>query len=424
MNFSFWVGMLVMLLVAIVILVVPLLKVRNKGSIAYKDSNIMLHEEKLEELDADLAEDRIDQAQYKIARQELDRELLADVPAESISTASLHYSAQASRQPALALAITVFLPTLALLVYMQLGMHAEGELQQAAGDSANQTLPTVEEMTAKLENKLRAEGGEVEEWAMLGRAYKHLGKYAEAAEALATASAVEPNAQLMLEQAEALALLNGQKFDLKARELTLDALKLEPDNVNALWFAGVAEYQFGNFRQSISHLSKLASVAKDDDEINQSIRFYIEQARQQLIASGETAPPIEEVLPLVAAAPEKGTSNAVELRVAIDVSEEVRQKFSGSDAVFVYAKAAQGPKVPLAAQRMTLAELPATVVLDDNMAMVEGMNLSAFPSVVVSARVTKSGSAIAQSGDYIGQVAVDDVASSGNLKIKVAKLVP
>lgn len=423
MNFSFWVAMLLMLLVAIVILVFPLVKVKNKKAIAYKDSNLHIHEEKLEELDADLAEGRIDQTQYKVARQELDRELLADVPTESVSTASLHYSTKASRQPALALAITVFLPTLALLVYMQLGMHSASDMQTSS--TANQTLPTVEEMTENLARKLLAEGGDIKEWVMLGRAYKHLGRYAEAAEAFATAGNIEPNAEIMLEQAEALALLNGQKFDLKSRELTLDALQMDPDNVNALWFAGVAEFQFANYRQSIEHLSKLASAANADDEINQSIRFYIEKAREHLIAAGETVQPIEEILPAVTvAAPEKAVGDVVELHVAVDVSDDVRQKFAGSDAVFVYAKAAQGPKMPLAVQRMTLADLPTTVVLDDNMAMVEGMNLSAFPSVVVSARVTKSGSAIAQSGDYIGQVVVNDVTSSGNLNIKVTEMVP
>lgn len=424
MNFSFWVAMLLMLLLAIVILVIPLLKLRNTKAIAYKDSNLRLHEEKLEELDADLAEDRIDQAQYKVARQELDRELLADVPAESTSTASLHYSAQASRQPALALAITVFLPTLVLLVYMQLGMHADSEMQDGVADSANPELPTVQEMTKKLAEKLLAEGGDINEWIMLGRAYKHLKQYDQSAEAFATAGRMEPNAQIMLEQAEALALQNGQKFDLKARELILDALRMEPDNVNALWFAGVAEFQFGNYRQSITYLSKLTSAAGVDDEINQSIRIYIEKAREQLIASGETVPSIEEILPVVTVAPEQVAPDVVELRIAVDVSDEVRQKFAGSDAVFVYAKAAQGPKMPLAVQRMTLAELPATIVLDDNMAMVEGMSLSAFPSVIVSARVTKSGSAIAQSGDYIGQIVVEDVTSSGELNIKVAKMIP
>lgn len=424
MNFSFWAAMLLMLLLAIVILVVPLLKVRATKSIAYNDSNLHLHEEKLEELDTDLAEGRIDQVQYKVARQELDRELLADIPTDNTGTVSLQRSSQVSRQPAMALAITVFLPTLALLVYMQLGMHADSEMQMAAGNEAGQSLPTVEEMTENLERQLRAEGGEVKEWVMLGRAYKHLGRYSEAAEAFAAAGRMEPSAQLMLEQAESLALLNDQKFGLKARELTLDALRLEPDNVNALWFAGVAEYQHGNYRQSMAYLSKLTLAAGTDKEINQSIRFYIESAREKLIASGETVPPIEELLPTITTVAEKDTSNIVELRVTVEVSDEVRKKFVGSDSVFIYAKAAHGPKMPLAAQRMTLAELPATIVLDDNMAMVEGMNLSAFPSVIVSARVTKSGSAIAQSGDYIGQVVVKDVASSSDLNILVARMVP
>ena len=80
--------------------------------------------------------------------------------------------------------------------------------------------------------------------------------------------------------------------------------------------------------------------------------------------------------------------------------------------------------MPLAAQRLTLADLPATVVLDDSMAMVEGMNLSSFKQVVISARVSKTGTAIAQSGDYIGEVVVDDVALAGDLSIGIDKRVP
>jgi len=428
MSFSFWLAMLAMLLVAIVILVLPLLRVKASASIAYKDSNLELHAGKVNELDVDLTEGRIDQEQYKIARQELDRELLVDVPAENAGTASLHYATQVKSQPVLALGITVFLPTLVLLVYLQLGMHAESDIHSAtaapAQTAVNPDLPTVEEMTSKLANKLNAEGGDLKEWVMLARAYKHLGQYAASAEAFAAAARIENSVQVMLEQAEALALQNGQKFDLKARELSLDALRREPDNMNALWFAGVAEFQFGNYRQSINHLSKLAAEAGNDKELDKSIRFYIEKAREQLIAAGETVLPLDEILPVVTSTADKVTSDIVALSIAVDVSDEVRQKFSASDAVFVYAKAAQGPKMPLAVQRMTLAQLPATIVLDDNMAMVDGMNLSAFPSVVVSARVTKSGSAIAQSGDYIGQVAVDDVASTSELKVTIANIVP
>jgi cytochrome c-type biogenesis protein CcmH len=106
------------------------------------------------------------------------------------------------------------------------------------------------------------------------------------------------------------------------------------------------------------------------------------------------------------------------------VSDEVRKKFNAGDAVFVYAKAKQGPRMPLAVQRMTLAAIPATVVLDDSMAMVQGMNLSAFDQLEVSARVTKSGAAIAQSGDYIGKKIVEDKTRQSKLNIVIDTMVP
>jgi cytochrome c-type biogenesis protein CcmH len=254
MSFYFWSAMLVMLLAAIAILVFPLLRPGKTQSFAYRESNLRLHEEKLKELDFDLSEGRIDPSQYKVARQELDRELLGDVPAESKNTAALHYGVEPVKKPAIALSIAVFIPMLAFLVYMQLGMHAASD--ELVAESKPQA--SVEEMTARLEKKLHSSGGEVKEWVMLGRAYKYLGRYEEAANAFATAGNVEPNAQIMLEHAEVLALNNGNRFDVKSRELVLDALRLEPDNVNAIWFAGVVEYQFGNYQRTLDHLTRLS----------------------------------------------------------------------------------------------------------------------------------------------------------------------
>ena len=80
--------------------------------------------------------------------------------------------------------------------------------------------------------------------------------------------------------------------------------------------------------------------------------------------------------------------------------------------------------MPLAAQRMTMAELPATVLLDDSMAMMAGMNLSAFEQLVVSARVTKSGAAIAQSGDYIGSVDFENKKAPASINIVIDTAIP
>ena len=420
MNISFWGAMLLLLLVAIVIVIWPLLKVRQGRSLAYKTSNIQLHEEKLSELNIDLQEDRIDQAAYKIAKQELDRELLVDTPVESKETAALHYTAEAKKHPALALAIAVFLSTVSLLVYMQLGMHAVTQ-QEVAETAANENMPSVDEMVAKLEKYLQENKGELKDWVMLARSYKHMKRYGEAANAFAAASELEQNPQVMLEHAEVLALMNGQKFNEEARELSLKALSLAPGNVNALWFAGVAEFQFANYRKSIEYLSQLSAAAANDAEVDRSIRAYIGKAREQLIAAGESVAAMDELVPPVKKA---AVENLASLTIKIDISAEARQNFTDTDVVFVYAKALKGPKMPLAAQRLTLADLPATVVLDDSMAMVEGMSLSASNQVVVSARVTKTGTAIAQSGDYIGQVIVDDVALAKDLSVSIDSLVP
>lgn len=418
MNISFWGGSVVLLLIAVVLVIFPLLRVRKSHSLAYKTSNIQLHEEKIKELDIDFQEGRIDQADYKLARQELDRELLGDTPIESKASAAEHYTPAPKKRPVVALVLAVFLPALSLLVYAQLGMHASIAPETAA---ENKALPSVEEMVLELEQYLEVNPGELQDWVMLGRAYKHMGRYGEAVNAFTTASSIEQNPQVMLEHAEAIALANGEMFNEESHALILQALEIEPYNGNALWFAGVAEYQFGNYRQSIEYLMLLSEAAVEDPEVDRSIRIYIEKAREQLIATGETVASMEELLPARQSAP---AENAISLQVSVEVSEEARKNFAADAVVFVYAKAQQGPKMPLAAQRLRLSDLPASVVLDESMGMVEGMNLSAFNQVVVSARVSRSGGAIAESGDYIGEVVVDDVAASGNVVVRIDRRVP
>lgn len=428
MNMLFWILLLLMLLVAVVILIYPLLRTKSTAAIAYKDSNLGLYDDKVAELEADLGEGRIDHEQYQLARQEIDRELLLDIPTESRDTASIHYASEVKRQPGLALMISVFLPMVALLVYMKLGMHASTDMQQAhtqtpvAQAQQSGQAGSLEDMTRSLAQRLQQKGGNQEEWAMLGRAYKHLGQYMMSVNAFEQANKMAPNAQLMIEQTESMALGNNQRFTPEARALVMRALELEPDNLNVLWFAGVAEFQAGNYRNSIEHLSRLSDEAKKDPEVERSLRLYIDKARSQLIAAGEDIPTTDEIMGAPAVSADVAASGA-NVQVKVDISSEVRSRFNPGDTVFVYAKAAAGPKMPLAAQRLTLAQLPATVTLDDSMAMMEGMNMSAFGSVVISARVTTTGSAIAKAGDYIGQFNVEDVSKTELVNIQIDTLV-
>jgi cytochrome c-type biogenesis protein CcmH len=461
MNITFWILMILMLLLAIGLLVYPILKVRQSSTVAYKESNLNINDEKIKELDLDLEEGRIDQLFYKAAREELDRELLIDIPAESRENAGLHYAGAAKKQPALALIITIFIPALVLLIYLQLGMHSasneefiasQKRLPQSASKQGSTTQPaSMEQLTQQLSARIEKNGGSVQDWTMLARAHKYLGQYELAEKSFVVAlQQDENNAQLMLELAEVMALSNNRQFSAESRELVLKAYELQPDNANVLWFSGVAEYQFGNYRQAIDRLTALLPLASSEEDVVKSAKAMIANSRQQLIAAGEEMPELEEMLgvstladagmskaaPDVTSAVATQTSAAAatsttattgsitSLSVIVNVSDEVRQKFNANDVIFVYAKAKQGPRMPLAAQRMTLAELPATVVLDDSMAMVEGMNLSAFEQLVVSARASKSGSAIAQSGDYIGSADFDNNKTQASVNIVIDTAVP
>jgi cytochrome c-type biogenesis protein CcmH len=437
MNITFWVLTVLMLLLAIVLLVFPLLRVRQSSSVAYRDSNLKINDEKLKELDLDLKEGRIDQHFYKMAREELDRELLIDIPDVSRENAAQHYTNEARRHPALALVISVFVPMLALLLYLDMGMHNASEKASVVSQEASAQQPSIEEMMRRLEEKIEKEGGTVDEWIMLGRSHKYLGNNQQAANAFAVALEQDvDNAHLMLERAEVLALSNDRVFTEEARALVLRAYELEPENPNSLWFIGVAEFQQGNYHQAIKHLVKLLPMAGGEEEVMKSIVTIVAQSRQALLDAGEDVPELDEMLGLAqmkanAQAAEAATVASADpaaavttLQVVVDIKDEVRSKFNESDVVFVYAKAKQGPRMPLAAARLTLGALPASVILDDTMAMVEGMNLSAFDQLVVSARVSRSGSAIAQSGDYIGQQDVADKSADVILNIEIDTIVP
>ncbi|MDT8281436.1 MAG: c-type cytochrome biogenesis protein CcmI [Gammaproteobacteria bacterium] len=438
MNILFWVLMVLMLLAAISLLVYPLLRVRQSPTLAYKDSNLKINDEKIRELDIDLQEGRIDHEFYKVARGELDRELLLDIPEESHETSAQHYTGSVKRHPAIALLISVFVPMLVLFLYLDLGMHnASDESFVSAQAQQSKGPPSVEEMTKTLEAKIQKDGGSVQEWTMLARAHKYLAKNDLAAKAFAVALEKDKdNAQLMLELAEVQALSNNRVFTKEGISLVQRAYELEPENPNALWFVGVAEYQNGNYHQAIAHLKKLLPLVLTEEEVMKSIISIIARSRDALIAAGEEMPELVQILDIESlklqveaaaeTAPEQATkmTAGVQLQISVDVDQKVKQKFDANDTVFVYAKAKQGPRMPLAVQRLTLASLPASVVLDDSMAMVEGMNLSAFDQLVISARVTKTGSAIAQSGDYIGQIETGNKSTTLPLKITIDTIVP
>jgi cytochrome c-type biogenesis protein CcmH len=124
-----------------------------------------------------------------------------------------------------------------------------------------------------------------------------------------------------------------------------------------------------------------------------------------------------------AAAP-TGEAAASTVTVEVSLAEPLWPKANVNDTVFVYAKAASGPPMPLAVKRAKVGDLPIRVTLDDSMAMTPAMRLSSFPQVIVGARISKSGQATPQTGDLEGQSSPLAVADTPQVSVTIDRVRP
>jgi cytochrome c-type biogenesis protein CcmH len=196
--------------------------------------------------------------------------------------------------------------------------------------------------------------------------------------------------QLLADLAEALAMARGQKMRGEPEELVLRALQLDPKNLKALALAGGAAFERDNFRAAARYWERMLPLVPADSADARTIQANVDEARARSLDKG--------------AAKEDSAKNpaATALRGVVTLSPKLAAQASPDDTVFIFARAAEGPPMPLAVLRKRVRDLPAKFALDDSMAMAPGMKLSDHPRVVVGARISKSGNALPQPGDLQG----------------------
>jgi len=270
------------------------------------------------------------------------------------------------------------------------------------GDVQGGMQDQIHRMVAQLEERLRNDPNDAEGWTMLGRSYLVLQQFDKALPALEHAVSLnDGDAQLLADYADALAMTSGQTLEGRPSELIERALAIDPNNQKALWLAGTAAYERSEYPLAIKYWTRLKAMAPPDSEVARAMDGNIAEART--LMAGGSLPPSPP--PGQAAAAGAGHVGGV-----VRIADALRSRVKDSDTVFVYARAPQGPRMPLAVMRAKVKDLPLTFMLDDSMAMAPQMNLSSFSKVVVVARISKSGSATPRSGDLQG---VSDVVTTG-----------
>ncbi|MGZ8269020.1 MAG: tetratricopeptide repeat protein, partial [Burkholderiales bacterium] len=263
----------------------------------------------------------------------------------------------------------------------------------AANDPAHAVdSKQLEAMVERLAEKMKQEPDNVEGWVMLARSYKHIGRFDEAARAYGHVLArAQPDATLLSDYADAVAMAQGRTLRGEPEKLIAKALELDPKHLKALALAGSAEYEKKNYAAAAKYWERMVPLVSSDSEQLKAVNANIAEARS-LAGLGATKPVAAEAAP----SGEGGVSGVVKL------SPELASKVAPTDAVLIYARPAEGSRMPLAIIRKQARDLPLAFTLDDTSAMTPTMTISKHERVVIAARVSKNPGATAQPGDFEG----------------------
>jgi cytochrome c-type biogenesis protein CcmH len=440
----FWILTAGLMGLALFFVALPLLQPEKATEAPEQDElNLTVFKQRLQELDADLAGGFLEQDQYAAARRDLERDLLRDIPGEL--AASERRRASGGRWMAIVLAVAV--PTGAVLIYNEVG-HREiieriegvalsGETQQPLIGPDGEELPPLEVLVQRLEERLAEDPNNVDGWLMIGRTYFTMRRPGQALDAVSKAYALAPERpEVMLAYAEALAANSNNSLEGEPAALIEQVLKAEPDNVSARWLSGMLYYQRGQYTAAATAWQRILDEMDPASEDAADMREMITEAQTRAGApsNAAAAPSVptaaEPTEPAAAqqaqaespAAPAPAAGASVTADVSLD--EAIAAGAAPEDVVFIFARAVAGPPMPLAVQRVQVKDLPTRVTLDDSMAMMPAMRLSAFPQVMIGARVTKSGQATPQSGDLEGESGPIDSAGKTQVAVVIDRIRP
>lgn len=313
-----------------------------------------------------------------------------------------------------ALAIGLGLPLASVALYLLVGSPQLAAPQAAAvpaapGERHALSRPQLEQMAATLAERLQAQPVDAEGWRMLGRSYTVLGRYRDGAGALRRASELAPDdPDLLADLADLTGMAQGKRLAGEPARLVQKALDLDPRHSKALALAGSVAFEARDWAAARGYWERLVAVLPADSPLARSIQGSIAEATQ--LESGTPAPAPAAAAPAV-------------ITGEITLDPALASRLQPGDTLFVFARAAEGPRMPLAVLKRPAGAAPFSFRLDDTMAMAGGPKLSDASRVVVGVRLSRSGNATPQSGDLVGSSAPLDPRSQG-VRIVVDQVQP
>ena len=386
----FWLAAAAITLAGLGFIILPLLRQSASAQVSRMQVNRALYASKLEELKLDLEQGLLDPSEYQQSERELQRSLLSDVAVSDRSSVF-----QKRSNLGMIAVLIIALPLSTVLLYQQFTTYvATDELneQQKLAEQAQ----TIQQSIIDLELRLQDKPDDIEGWKILGQSYVVMQQFDKAVAAYSQAAALTDYADpdLLVLLAETSSFAKDGVFASVENALLEQALAINPKHERALWYAGYAAYSEDDYQTAVTYWQRLLSlVPADRNDVRDSLEKFVNDAREKA-----------GIEPIAA---ELTALNRV-IHVQVTVAQEQLKNYQAKDTVFIYARAKNGPKMPLSLVRVALSALPIQVQLTEATSMLPNMNLSSFDQVEVLARISPSGQAISQVGDLISAPASVD----------------
>lgn len=417
-----WASFALLTLLALLFVCVPFLR---KEKVQQLDANanselINIYHQRLEELRADLENKRIEQQSYDESIIELKCRLLNELSFEK----SLNSK---GNNRIFALTGSAFLVVLTGVFYSFTGSETQiknwhDAMANLASFGERAVMQQGEPLTPNelqafalgLRTKLDQSGDDEVAWMLLGRVAMSLNEYDMAQQSFDNVLRMNPDNQQVLVSYSQVLLLEGNEANMtRAAGMLSKVLKDDPTNLDAISLLALIAYERKDWRQAKLAFEVLLSSMDKSDLRYSMIKQRIEEIDQQITSQSDTQ--ASESISVKS----NPVSHTAKIAITIDIAQSLIEQLPTEGTLFVFAKAANGPPMPLAVVKLTEYQFPLTVELSDSNAMVEGLTLSSVEDIILTARISKDATVMPSAGELEGLSKTLKRSETTNYQLKI-----
>lgn len=407
---TFWIFIALVMLVGLMLIWIPhfrqqkLLKTEEAG--VRKQTNLELFNERLGVLEKELSEELLDQAEFDALKKELEISLLQDIKQANDDSLVNQIKSKTILWPSI---MSVCLIVISGYLYQHLGAfeNIDSAQQPANPHAGMDTAQIMMQRVQMMEAQVKAEPENSQLWFSLGHAYVSANQYDKAIAAFdKVIELVGKHAELLGPKATAMYYKAGQQMTPQIQALIDESLAMDAQDPSTLLLVGMDAFFTADYKKAITSWQTILDSGRADVD-RAALMNAIETANLRM--QSETAGmPNDDAHKQVKA-------SAKSVNVTISISAELAAKASPEDTIFIFARATEGPKVPLAATKVSAKSFPITVTLDDSSGMGGDVKLSDAANVEVIAVLSKQGNIKPQTGDIQGKISKVAVGDTANL---------